>query len=204
MWSPAWQGFQEKSSAIGLNLLRSSSEKMGGISGGNKLPLRLVLGYGLGHVFNDVCASLWFTYLLIFLQKVNHFWESFLGMGSFVVQIVVIFATNNACFYQMMFSDGMSPFFWFDFFANQVHFWKSIFTSSKNKDKQNWLKNAQVLKFNSADAGKKFLNLVTSTMERTIFSCLLPVLWWYRESSKSLTKSSEVLLFWRKKEGLGF
>ena len=71
MWSPAWKGFQKKSSAIGLNLLRSSSEKMGGISGGNKLPIRLVLGYGLGHVFNDVCASLWFTYLLIFLQKVN-------------------------------------------------------------------------------------------------------------------------------------
>ena len=36
-----------------------------------KLPFRLVLGYGLGHVFNDVCASLWFTYLLIFLQKVS-------------------------------------------------------------------------------------------------------------------------------------
>ena len=71
MWSPAWKGFQKKSSALGLNLLRSSSEKMGGISGGNKLPIRLVLGYGLGHVFNDVCASLWFTYLLIFLQKVN-------------------------------------------------------------------------------------------------------------------------------------
>ena len=37
-----------------------------------KLPFRQVLGYGLGHVFNDICASLWFTYLLIFLQKVNN------------------------------------------------------------------------------------------------------------------------------------
>ena len=36
-----------------------------------KLPFRQVLGYGLGHVFNDICASLWFTYLLIFLQKVT-------------------------------------------------------------------------------------------------------------------------------------
>jgi len=38
-----------------------------------KLPFCLVLGYGLGHVFNDICASLWFTYLLIFLQKVLKF-----------------------------------------------------------------------------------------------------------------------------------
>ena len=67
----------------------------------------------------------------------NHFWQLFLGKDSFVVQIVVIFATNNACFYQMMFSDGMSPFFLFDFFANHVRFWKSIFTPSKNKDKEN-------------------------------------------------------------------
>ena len=39
--------------------------------GSPRLPLRQVLGYGLGHVFNDICASLWFTYLLIFLQKVD-------------------------------------------------------------------------------------------------------------------------------------
>ena len=39
----------------------------------SKLPFRQLLGYGLGHVFNDICASLWFTYLLIFLQKVSTF-----------------------------------------------------------------------------------------------------------------------------------
>ena len=91
------------------------------------------------------------------------------------------------------------PFLLIWFFANHVHFWKSIFTPSKNKTNRTDWKNAQVLKFNSADAGKGILNLVTSTMERTIFSCLSPMLWWYREPSKSLTKSSEVLLFWRKK-----
>ena len=29
-----------------------------------------ILGYGLGHVCNDICASMWFTYLLLFFQKV--------------------------------------------------------------------------------------------------------------------------------------
>ncbi|KAH7709410.1 Protein F16H11.1 [Aphelenchoides avenae] len=29
-----------------------------------------VFGYATGHVFNDLCASMWFTYLLAFLEKV--------------------------------------------------------------------------------------------------------------------------------------
>ena len=35
-----------------------------------KLTKWTILGYGLGHVCNDICASMWFTYLLLFLQKV--------------------------------------------------------------------------------------------------------------------------------------
>ena len=27
-------------------------------------------GYSVGHIFNDICASMWFTYLLLFFQKV--------------------------------------------------------------------------------------------------------------------------------------
>ena len=27
-------------------------------------------GYGVGHVLNDLCASMWFTYLLLFYHKV--------------------------------------------------------------------------------------------------------------------------------------
>ena len=30
-----------------------------------------VFGFGLGHVCNDICASMWFTYLLLFFQKVS-------------------------------------------------------------------------------------------------------------------------------------
>ena len=26
--------------------------------------------YGVGHVFNDLCASMWFSYLLVFFEKV--------------------------------------------------------------------------------------------------------------------------------------
>ena len=30
------------------------------------------LCYGVGHVFNDLCASMWFSYLLIFFEKVRN------------------------------------------------------------------------------------------------------------------------------------
>ena len=31
------------------------------------------LAYGTGHILNDLCASMWFTYLLIFFHKVLGF-----------------------------------------------------------------------------------------------------------------------------------
>lgn len=31
------------------------------------------LAYGVGHVQNDLCASMWFTYLIVFLTKVLGF-----------------------------------------------------------------------------------------------------------------------------------
>ncbi|XP_069938787.1 major facilitator superfamily domain-containing protein 12-like isoform X2 [Cherax quadricarinatus] len=34
------------------------------------LSRRVKLAYGVGHVFNDLCASMWFTYLLVYLQYV--------------------------------------------------------------------------------------------------------------------------------------
>ena len=36
----------------------------------SKLSKLTIFGYGLGHVCNDICASMWFTYLLLFFQKV--------------------------------------------------------------------------------------------------------------------------------------
>ncbi|VBB31161.1 unnamed protein product [Acanthocheilonema viteae] len=36
----------------------------------NELSSCQVFGYGTGHFYNDLCASLWFTYLLLFMEKV--------------------------------------------------------------------------------------------------------------------------------------
>ena len=33
-----------------------------------RLPISLKLSYGIGHVLNDICASMWFTYLLVFFS----------------------------------------------------------------------------------------------------------------------------------------
>ncbi|KAF5305314.1 hypothetical protein FQR65_LT07739 [Abscondita terminalis] len=43
-----------------------------------RLPIKLQLAYGVGHVLNDVCASMWFTYLLVFFHLVLQFdnWEA--------------------------------------------------------------------------------------------------------------------------------
>ena len=38
--------------------------RMSGLRLGQKL------GYGLGHVLNDLCASMWFTYLLLYFHQV--------------------------------------------------------------------------------------------------------------------------------------
>ncbi|KAF5297230.1 hypothetical protein FQR65_LT10046 [Abscondita terminalis] len=42
------------------------------------LPFRTRLAYGVGHVLNDICSSMWFTYLLVFLHLVLKFdnWEA--------------------------------------------------------------------------------------------------------------------------------
>ena len=37
------------------------------------VPIWIKLAYGTGHVLNDLCASMWFTYLLIFFHKVLGF-----------------------------------------------------------------------------------------------------------------------------------
>lgn len=45
------------------------------------------LAYGVGHVLNDVCASMWFTYLLIFFKKVLQFSDTVSGSALLIGQV---------------------------------------------------------------------------------------------------------------------
>ncbi|XP_026758910.2 major facilitator superfamily domain-containing protein 12-like isoform X1 [Galleria mellonella] len=49
--------------------------------------LRLQIGYGIGHVLNDVCASLWFTYLIVFFHLVLEFSATQAGNLMLIGQI---------------------------------------------------------------------------------------------------------------------
>nr|XP_023021993.1 major facilitator superfamily domain-containing protein 12-like [Leptinotarsa decemlineata] len=58
-----------------------------------RVPLRIQLAYSIGHVLNDVCASMWFTYLLVFFHLVLEFnnWET--GFMLLVGQVADALAT---------------------------------------------------------------------------------------------------------------
>ncbi|KAK9889427.1 hypothetical protein WA026_004697 [Henosepilachna vigintioctopunctata] len=58
-----------------------------------RLPAALQLAYGIGHVLNDVCASMWFTYLLVYFHLVLEFnnWEA--GFMLLVGQVADALAT---------------------------------------------------------------------------------------------------------------
>ncbi|CAG9581257.1 unnamed protein product [Danaus chrysippus] len=55
--------------------------------------LKLQLGYGIGHILNDVCASLWFTYFLVFFHLVLEFTASQAGQLMLIGQIVDALST---------------------------------------------------------------------------------------------------------------
>jgi Na+/melibiose symporter-like transporter len=54
---------------------------------------RLRLSYGIGHVLNDVCASMWFTYLLVFFHLVLQFDAASAGVLMLVGQVADALAT---------------------------------------------------------------------------------------------------------------
>ncbi|XP_013194753.2 major facilitator superfamily domain-containing protein 12 [Amyelois transitella] len=55
--------------------------------------LKLQFGYGVGHILNDVCASLWFSYLLVFFHLVLEFGASQAGNLMLIGQVVDALAT---------------------------------------------------------------------------------------------------------------
>lgn len=57
------------------------------------LPLRVRLSYGIGHVLNDVCASMWFTYLLVYFHLVLEFSSFLSGIVLLVGQVADALST---------------------------------------------------------------------------------------------------------------
>ncbi|XP_030832400.1 major facilitator superfamily domain-containing protein 12-like isoform X2 [Strongylocentrotus purpuratus] len=52
-----------------------------------RLPFSQRLSYGVGHVLNDLCASMWFSYLLVYFHKVLGFSNSMAGALLLLGQI---------------------------------------------------------------------------------------------------------------------
>ncbi|KAH8040282.1 hypothetical protein HPB51_010062 [Rhipicephalus microplus] len=51
------------------------------------LPLRVRIAYSVGHVLNDLCASMWFTYLLVYLTFVRQLRPTLAGALLLVGQV---------------------------------------------------------------------------------------------------------------------
>ncbi|GAB6018971.1 Major facilitator super domain-containing protein 12 [Chamberlinius hualienensis] len=52
-----------------------------------RLPLSQKAGYSVGHVYNDLCASMWFTYTLLFFTEVLGFSQSYAGLLILIGQV---------------------------------------------------------------------------------------------------------------------
>ena len=63
------------------------------ISDGGRLSVWGKLAYGVGHVFNDMCASMWFTYLVLFYHKVVLLDNLYAGMLILIGQVADAAAT---------------------------------------------------------------------------------------------------------------
>ncbi|KAL8598136.1 hypothetical protein ACOMHN_030422 [Nucella lapillus] len=57
------------------------------------IPLRVRLAYSVGHFQNDLMASMWFSYLLIYLHQVRNFNNIYAGTLLLVGQVADAIAT---------------------------------------------------------------------------------------------------------------
>lgn len=57
------------------------------------LPWYRKFSYGVGHVFNDLCASMWFTYLVLFYHKVVLLENTYAGLLILIGQVADAAAT---------------------------------------------------------------------------------------------------------------
>ena len=59
----------------------------------SRIPFKSKLAYGVGHILNDVCASMWFTYLLVYFHLVLGFSPTYAGLVLLIGQIADALAT---------------------------------------------------------------------------------------------------------------
>ncbi|XP_043256711.1 major facilitator superfamily domain-containing protein 12-like [Colletes gigas] len=64
-----------------------------------RLPISLRLAYGIGHILNDICASMWFTYLLVYFHLVLGFNATLAGVILLIGQVADALATPFVGFY---------------------------------------------------------------------------------------------------------
>ena len=57
------------------------------------LPFYRKFAYGVGHIFNDLCASMWFTYLVLFYHKVVELNNIYAGLLILIGQVADAAAT---------------------------------------------------------------------------------------------------------------
>ena len=73
----------------------------------HQLPLWRRWSYGVGHVLNDLCASMWFSYLLVFYHFVIKFPNATAGLLLLIGQtvdalctpVIGYFCDKTQCFY---------------------------------------------------------------------------------------------------------
>ena len=61
---------------------------------GDQLSLARKLSYGVGHVLNDLSASMWFSYLLIYLHRIVLFENALAGYMMLLGQIADALSTG--------------------------------------------------------------------------------------------------------------
>lgn len=57
------------------------------------IPFRTKLGYGFGHVLNDLCSAMWFTYLLVYFHHVLLFDNGLAGVVLLIGQVADALST---------------------------------------------------------------------------------------------------------------
>ena len=71
-------------------ILYSSVKPVMEASGEARLPIVQKLSYGVGHMLNDLCASIWFSYLLVFYHYVIKFNNEMAGERLYCLYITLV------------------------------------------------------------------------------------------------------------------